>query len=672
MKRLLLLVTVVAFAGAAPGTGVGPAATAVDRTVSSTDGAIVFASDRDGDADLYAVNADGTGLARLTNERSDEYDPLPSPDGKHILFRGGDGLQVLDVDGGGRRSLHDCVVSPGAWSPDSRHLVCSSQEGVIILDTAGGTFTQLTDRGYWLVWSPDGTTIAFVDENKLYVIPATGGSRVHLGMRKVADYAAPAWSPDSQSLAYVSVESGSREFLSTIGADGSGGRRLAKNASASTPSWSPDGSRIAFARDLPHYVTAVYTVLKDGTGLHLVSGSSGGEYAQHPAWSGDGQIVLYERTRFRYSEQSDIYAVSPIGRGGRALTNPFPAGGTNTAPRWMTGLHASGSEQLPPTMAVPFKRKTSFGDPILSIATDGIHAVPTLSAEVHPALTVWNGATGRARRGPTPCPMSGPNQVALARDRIAWTCTEAGNTYYVTQLITAHVGDRRAKSVASAEGSQEGGDDIWGPVGHGGTIAFSLHHGGDHGPNDPWLVLTKKAAKCPDSEYYNSRAVCRPLGRQRGLPMAVDGGRVVTVTATGIVRLLSLRGRVLHAWTIGERVVTASLRGRVLAVQHGSTLDAYDAKTGAKRRSRELQTDGGPPPFLLGAQGDLAVYETGGAIHVLRLSDGRDKALRLPGAAPALYASLEPAGLFVSWNKMHDRRPGRIGFIPLRAIAAGL
>jgi hypothetical protein len=125
---------------------------------------------------------------------------------------------------------------------------------------------------------------------------------------------------------------------------------------------------------------------------------------------------------------------------------------------------------------------------------------------------------------------------------------------------------------------------------------------------------------------------------------------------------------VLRTWNIGGRDVTAFLRGRMLAVQRGATVDAYDATTGAKRYSHELRTDGGPLPVLLGVQGDIAVYETGGAIHVLRLSDGVDKALRLPGAAPALYARLEPAGLFVSWNKMHDRRPGRLGFIPLRAL----
>jgi hypothetical protein len=73
------------------------------------------------------------------------------------------------------------------------------------------------------------------------------------------------------------------------------------------------------------------------------------------------------------------------------------------------------------------------------------------------------------------------------------------------------------------------------------------------------------------------------------------------------------------------------------------------------------------------ARGDRVklVYDAG-AIHLLRLSDGRDKALRLPAAAPSLDAHLEPAGLFVSWNKMYDRRPGRLGVVPLRVVKARL
>jgi hypothetical protein len=78
------------------------------------------------------------------------------------------------------------------------------------------------------------------------------------------------------------------------------------------------------------------------------------------------------------------------------------------------------------------------------------------------------------------------------------------------------------------------------------------------------------------------------------------------------------------------------------------------------------------PNFLLDVHGDLVVYATGGAVHLLRLSSGRDIALRLPGAVPTLDAHLEPAGLFVSWTRMYDRRLGRLGFVPLRVVNARL
>ena len=104
-------------------------------------------------------------------------------------------------------------------------------------------------------------------------------------------------------------------------------------------------------------------------------------------------------------------------------------------------------------------------------------------------------------------------------------------------------------------------------------------------------------------------------------------------------------------------------------MQHARTVDVFDAKTGAKIASSDMLTDGGPPPRLLDIQGDLVLYETAGAIHLLRFSLAHDKALRLPGAAPELDAHLGPAGLFVSWNQMYARRQGRIAFVPLRELA---
>jgi TolB protein len=671
MKQLLFLVSLAVLLGAAPASGVRP-------STSAAGGTVVFVSTRDGDSDIYAVNPDGTGLTQLTHDDEEDSEPVPSPDGTRIMFESNDGPTLMNADGSGQRTLRSCPgFRSGGWSPDSRHIVCSGyEEGLVIVDTADGTATPLVDSGSAPTWSPDGSTIAFIDERRLFVVPAAGGARRRLGILKVAEFATPSWSPDSERVAYISPGNGlDRYALWTIRADGSGGRRVVQKVDEESPLWSPDGSRISYVK-LLHATRAIFVVRPNGTGAHQVSVSRVGEYVADPAWSADGKLVLYNRGRFRAAEDSDIFAVAPGRHGGRALTQPFPAGGSNFDAAWVVGPRLQGGEQAPPTMAAPFRRKLSFSQPVGSIATDGTRAIPTLLTDNRPALRIWDAATGRSVRGPIPCGapdngLYGPGQLALAGKRLAWTCSEAGNTYYAIDLMTFRLGDRRPKSVASASGDRDGGDAIVDLIGHGNTIAFSNRHwrANETESVDAWLLLAHKATKCPSSwSFYRSRAVCRSLGRSGGRTTAIDAGRVVTVAPSGLVRVVSTRGRELKRWSLGEGILTARLRGNALAVQHEETVDVYDVKTGAKAQTRQLLTDGGPTPLLLDVQGDLVLYATGGAIHLLRLSDGRDKALRLPAAAPSLDAHLEPAGLFVSWNKMYDRRPGRLAFVPLRAL----
>ncbi|MCI0556023.1 MAG: hypothetical protein L0287_34200, partial [Anaerolineae bacterium] len=85
------------------------AAPAAHAAFPGTNGKITFQSDRDGNLEIYVMNADGSGQIRLTNNLSVDMQPAWSSDGRKITFLSDrDGnleIYVMNADGSGQIRL---------------------------------------------------------------------------------------------------------------------------------------------------------------------------------------------------------------------------------------------------------------------------------------------------------------------------------------------------------------------------------------------------------------------------------------------------------------------------------------------------------------------------------------------------------------------------------------
>ena len=93
----------------------------------SADGSrIAFVSTRDGNAEIYVMNADGTGRMRVTNDPLSDGRPAFAPDGQTIVFHssrtaGKQQIWAVNVDGTGLTQLtRDSVNSSPSVSPDGQ------------------------------------------------------------------------------------------------------------------------------------------------------------------------------------------------------------------------------------------------------------------------------------------------------------------------------------------------------------------------------------------------------------------------------------------------------------------------------------------------------------------------------------------------------------------------
>jgi TolB protein len=137
---------------------------------------IAFASTRDGNLEIYVMNADGSAIKNLTNNPGLDKDPSWSGDGKKIAFMslrdGNMEIYIMNADGNEQKRL---TYNPAHDEEPS--------------------------------WSPDGTKIAFTSDrdrnNEIYVMNADGSGQKRLTNNSGVEQG-PSWSPDGKNIAFCS------------------------------------------------------------------------------------------------------------------------------------------------------------------------------------------------------------------------------------------------------------------------------------------------------------------------------------------------------------------------------------------------------------------------------------------------------------------------------------
>jgi TolB protein len=173
---------------------------------------IVMSLEREGNANLYAMDLRSHRTVQLTNTDAIDTGPCYSPDGRQIVFEsdrdGSQQIYVMDQDGKSqhRISRGEGAYSTPVWSPRgdliafTKLLAGQFLIGVMKPDGSGERVLTEGFHNEGPTWAPNGRVLMFFRESpgatggpKLYTIDLTGYNE-----RQVATPAFgsdPAWSP---------------------------------------------------------------------------------------------------------------------------------------------------------------------------------------------------------------------------------------------------------------------------------------------------------------------------------------------------------------------------------------------------------------------------------------------------------------------------------------------
>ena len=271
-----------------------PPPTSPSQPPINNTGKIAFESNREGNSEIYVLDTDGFGIARIT--------------------------------------INPAVDSQPAWSPDgSRIAFTSNRDGnneIYIMNADGTAVTNITNNAaddQYPTWSADGQFIYFTtnrDGNQeIYVMKTDGSEIVNFSNNPAEDFQ-PSFRKSTglfsnDQIIFVSNRDGNNEVYSQ-NTDRTGLQNLTLNAASDTqPAVSPSGGFILFTSDRDGN-QEIYAIKSDGTSPLNLSANPAQD--QMGTWESNEDWIAFVSNR---DGNNEIYIVDTTGSNSYNLTqNP--------------------------------------------------------------------------------------------------------------------------------------------------------------------------------------------------------------------------------------------------------------------------------------------------------------------------------------------------------------
>lgn len=276
-------------------------------------GKIAFVSFRDEfegrpNREIYLIGSDGSGPINLTRNSCADDEPDWAPDGSKIVWesdRDGDfEVWVMDADGGNPAQLTTSGGLAPRWSSGGDSIVYSKGAALVVMNADGSDQRVILDPtrdeddpcssgGFPGGWSPEDDRVIY------YATVPDAGSELGLGVICTVNVESgeleevvrqdgvlnvePVWSPDGGLIAYRSIREGNSDVYVMDLATGTETKITDFEGLDTEPDWSPDGEWIVFGTNRDDQTTDIHVMRSDGSDLRRLTDDEAKD--SYPVWA---------------------------------------------------------------------------------------------------------------------------------------------------------------------------------------------------------------------------------------------------------------------------------------------------------------------------------------------------------------------------------------------------